>query len=324
MLVQAVALFVAFQLGWLTIAWLFTLTLFEGCLQAAFQPVRLALIPALVRRADLVAAAAFTAVTFNVARFVGPAIAGVVFLCSSPAWAILFNGFSYLFIIIAWWFIKLPPDSHSKPLVYGGLWADMRDGWRYIAQEPALAVMFGMLTLLTLFARPLIYILSAFVGTVYHGGPETLALFTSAVGVGAVFAALKLSLQGKTRGLVRAILLKSLLTLVSMVGFVLSTNETQATALMMVFDYSFTVCATGSQKLAQNSIDDVMRGRVLRLRVAAIRAPPALGVLLLGWLASYYGLQWPFIGAAVICLVGLWKLASGRRVMREFFEKEKE
>jgi MFS family permease len=322
MLAQAVVLFVAFQLGWLTIGWLFGLTLLEGCLQAAFQPVRLALIPALVRRADLVAAAAFTAVTFNVARFVGPAIAGVVFLWSSPAWAILFNGFSYLFIIIAWRFIKLPPESHSKPLVSGGLWVDMRDGWRYITQEPALAVMFGMLTLLALFARPLTYMLAAFVGTVYHGGPETLALFTSAVGVGAVFAALKLSMQGKTRGLVRAILLNSLLTLVSMIGFVFSTNETVAAALMVMFGYTVTICAVGSQTLVQNSIDDAMRGRVLSLWVAATRGPPALGVLLLGWLASRYGLQWPFIGASVICLIGLWRLAAGRRVMREYFEND--
>lgn len=322
MLAQAVVLFIAFQLGWLTMGWLFSLTLLEGSLQAAHQPVRLALIPSLVRRSDLVAAAAFTAVTFNVARFLGPAIAGVVIAWSSPAWAILFNGFSYLFIISAWWFIELPPDSGSKPLASEGMWGDMREGWRYIAREPALALMFGVLMLLALFARPLTYMLSAFAGGVYLGGAETLALFTSAVGVGALFAGLKLSIQGKTHGLVRAILWNSLLTLLSMLGFAMSTNETLATILLVVFGYTVTICAVASQTLVQNSIDDAMRGRVLSLWVAATRGPPALGVLVLGWLASYYGLQWPFIGAAVICLAGLLRLAAGRRVMREFFEKD--
>lgn len=320
MLAQAVGLFIAFQLGWLTIGLLFALTLLEGSLQAAYQPVRLALIPSLVRRADLVAAAAFTAVTFNVARFLGPAIAGVVIAWSSAAWAILFNGFSYLFIIVAWWFIDLPAEPDSKRAASNGMWTDMRDGWRYIAHEPALAAMFAMLMLLALFARPLTYMLSAFVGAVYAGGPDTLALFTSAVGAGAVIAGLKLSLQGRTRGLVREILLNSLLTLVSMLGFALTTDVTLAAALLVVFGYSVTICAVGSQTMVQNSIDDAMRGRVLSLWVAATRGPPALGVLVLGWLASYYGLQWPFIAASLVCLVGLWHLSSQRRVMRRYFE----
>ena len=101
-----------------------------------------------------------------------------------------------------------------------------------------------------------------------------------------------------------------------------STNETVAAALMVMFGYTVTICAEGSQTLVQNSIDDAMRGRVLSLWVAATRGPPALGVLLLGWLASRYGLQWPFIGASVICLIGLWRLAAGRRVMREYFEND--
>ncbi len=320
MLAQAVGLFIAFELGWLTIGWLFALTLIEGSLQAAYQPVRLALIPSLVRRADLVAAAAFTAVTFNVARFLGPAIAGVVIAWSSAAWAILFNGISYLFIILAWWFIDLPTEPEYKRKADSGMWTDMRDGWRYIAHEPALAAMFAILMLLALFARPLTYMLSAFVGAIYAGGPDTLALFTSAVGGGAVFAGLKLSLQGRTRGLVREILLNSLLTLVSMLGFALTTDATLAAVLLVVFGYSVTICAVGSQTMVQNSIDDAMRGRVLSLWVAATRGPPALGVLVLGWLASYYGLQWPFIAASLFCLAGLWRLSARRRVMRAYFE----
>ena len=320
MLAQAVLLFAMLQLGWVSIGWLFALTLLEGSLQAAYQPVRLSLIPNLVAKSDLVAAAAFTAVIFNVARFLGPAIAGVVIVWSSPAWAILFNGFSYLFIIAAWWFVDMETSTQEQAAP-STITEALVDGYRYVLREPALALMFALLMLLALFARPLTYMLSAFVGAVYHGGPQTLAMFTSAVGAGAVLAGLKLSMQGKTHGLVRAILWNSLWTLLSLMAFALTTNELWATLMTFVFGYSVTISAVAGQTLVQNSIDDAKRGRVLSLWVAATRGPPALGVLVLGYLGSRYGLQWPFVGSALLCLVGLLWLARGRRIMRSHFEK---
>ena len=320
MLAQAVLLFAMLQLGWVSIGWLFALTLLEGSLQAAYQPVRLSSIPDLVAKTDLVAAAAFTAVIFNVARFLGPAIAGVVIVWSSPAWAILFNGFSYLFIIAAWWFVDMETSTQEQAAP-STLAEALVDGYRYVLREPALALMFALLMLLALFARPLTYMLSAFVGAVYHGGPQTLAMFTSAVGAGAVLAGLKLSMQGKTHGLVRAILWNSLWTLLSLMAFALTTNELWATLFTFVFGYSVTTSAVAGQTLVQNSIEDAKRGRVLSLWVAATRGPPALGVLVLGYLGSRYGLQWPFVGSALLCLLGLLWLARGRRIMRNFFEK---
>lgn len=319
MFLQALTLFLFLLLGMLDIKLLFALTLLEGCIQAAYQPVRLSLIPNLVRKQDLMAAAAFTAVTFNVARFIGPAIAGVVIVLSSPAWAILFNAISYLLIIVAWKFIVLParpPSSMAKPSMF----KDMQAGWFYICTRPALLAMFVLLTVIALFARPLTYMLSAFVGAVFHGGAYTLALFTSAVGVGAVLAGLKLSMDGKAHGLVREILFNTLLTIICLVWFASTDNELLATLLIFGFGYAVTVCSVGSQTLVQNSIDDEMRGRVLSLWVAFTRGAPALGVLVIGWFASTYGLMWPNIIAGLLCLAGALPLLKQRRQMRAYFE----
>ena len=319
-LLQAALLFAALEMHWLTMPWLFALTLLEGSLQAAYQPVRLALIPNLVQKADLLAAAAFTAVTFNVARFLGPAIGGAVILWWSPAWAILFNGFSYLSIIAAWCYIAVPKAEPSSNPASGHLWHDLGEGCRYILHEPALRLMFGILLLLALFTRPLTYLLSAFVGAIYGGGPAVLALFTSAVGAGAVCAGLKLTMQARARGLVREILLNSLVTLVSILAFALCTTASWAAVFLFVFGYAVTICTVAAQTLVQSSTEDSMRGRVLSIWVAATRGPPAVGVLLLGWLGAHYGLVWPLIAAVALCLVGLLLLAKGRRLMRQHFE----
>jgi MFS family permease len=164
--------------------------------------------------------------------------------------------------------------------------------------------------------------LSAFVGAIYEAGPETLALFTSAVGAGAVFSGLKLSMDGGTKGLVRNILFNALFSLLSMIGFVLTENAVVASLLIFVFGYTITICTVAGQTLVQNSVDDHMRGRVLSLWVAFTRGAPALGVLILGWLAARWGLQWPFALAGALCLAGLIALARLRRQMRGFFESE--
>jgi len=318
MMFQALLLFFLAWFDMLTIGLLFTLALAEGVIQAAYQPIRLSIIPNLVKKADLVAAAAFTAVAFNVARFAGPAVAGVVIELFSPAMAILFNGLSYMLIVIAWFFIKLPPRAGN--LEKGTFASDITDGFRYVVNKRGLFYMFVLLTVVSFFIRPVAFMLSAFVGAVYEAGPLTLALFTSAMGVGAVLAGLKISMDGQTRGLVNEILVMTLVAIISLTGFAVITVEWIAAVLMLVFGYAVTIGSVAGQTLVQNSIDDDMRGRVLSLWAAFTRGAPAVGVLIIGWFSNLYGLMWPNVIAAAFCFIGLVMMVSRRRVMRGYFE----
>jgi len=296
---------------------LFGLALVEGVIQAAYQPIRLSIIPNLVRKKDLVAAAAFTAVAFNVARFAGPAVAGIVIEVFSPAMAILFNALSYMLIVAAWFFIRLPArekQPNNKTFI-----ADIRDGFHYVIGKRALFYMFVLLTVVSFFIRPVAFMLSAFVGAVYESGPITLALFTSAMGIGAVLAGLKISMNGQTRGLVSEILLMTLIAIVALVGFAVINMEWLAAGLMFVFGYAVTIGSVAGQTLVQNSIDDEMRGRVLSLWAAFTRGAPALGVLIIGWVANMVGLMWPNVIAALCCFIGLVVMTRKRKEMRQFF-----
>jgi len=318
MMLQAFLLFFLAWFDLLSIGLLFSLALAEGIIQAAYQPIRLAIIPNLVKKEDLVAAAAFTAVAFNVARFAGPAIAGIVIELASPAMAILFNAVSYLLIVIAWNFIQLPP--RTRPAESKSFLADIRDGFNYVADNRALLSMFILLTVISLFARPVAFMLSAFVGAVYEAGPGTLALFTSAMGVGAVLAGLRLSMDGKTRGLVREILWMTLVAIIALAGFATINHVWSAALLIFLFGYTITIGSVASQTLVQNSIDDAMRGRVLSLWAAFTRGAPAIGVLIIGWFANHFGLMWPNVIAALCCFASLLLLSTRRREMRAFFE----
>ena len=318
MMLQAFLLFFLAWFDMLTIGVLFSLALAEGVIQAAYQPIRLAIIPNLVRKEDLVAAAAFTAVAFNVARFAGPAFAGIVIEWFSPAIAILFNALSYLLIVVAWNFINLPPKESSSEI--GSFSSDISAGFHYVVSKQALLYMFVLLTVVSFFIRPVAFMLSAFVGAVYESGPLTLALFTSAMGVGAVLAGLKISMDGHTRGLVNEILIMTLIAIITLTFFAVISVEWFAAVMMLVFGYAITIGSVAGQTLVQNSIDDDMRGRVLSLWAAFTRGAPAVGVLIIGWLSNRYGLMWPNVIAAVCCFIGLLMMVNRRREMRKFFE----
>lgn len=149
-----------------------------------------------------------------------------------------------------------------------------------------------------------------------------MALFTSAMGVGAILAGLKLSMQGITRGLISLMLASTMITIISLIGFASIQNVWFATLLIFILGYAITSCTVASQTMIQNSIDDHVRGRVMSLWVAAARGGPAFGVLLIGWVADYTGLMWPNLFAALICFGGLLLVYVRRRAMVDYFEGE--
>ena len=318
MMLQSFILFALVSAGLMNVELLFIFALLDGILQAAHQPVRLSIIPNLVKKKDLIAASSFTAVVFNVARFVGPAIAGVVISLYGAGVAILSNGISYLFILLAWQYIKIPKRERvqAKQSIIGGI----KEGFVYIRSIPALSTMFMLQTIIGFCLRPLGFMLAAFVGGVYDKGAGLLAVFSSAMGLGAIVAGLKIAMSGTTDGLVRSMLVHTVIAIIMIVCFSSTSSTWLATVFIFIMGFSITLSTISSQTMIQNSIDDHVRGRVLSLWAALARGGPAFGVLIIGWLADYYGLMWPNITAAILCFIGLLFLVSKQRVMRKFFE----
>jgi len=80
-LVQATALFALTASGHMNVALLVALTAFQGVVVAFNQPARLALVPSLVAETDLASAVAINSIVFNLARFIGPMLAGLAIVC---------------------------------------------------------------------------------------------------------------------------------------------------------------------------------------------------------------------------------------------------
>ena len=307
MLVQALVLFTLSVLGSINIWLLFALVLFNGVVAAIYHPVRLSVVPSLVKPEDLMAAVSLTAVTFNLARFAGPALAGVVIAFYGFAATFLAVALAYTIMLFAAFLIDIP----SRPWLAGqqtcSVWSELRDGVEYAVSNRAIAYVLAIQAVLALCVRPLGELLPAFVGAIFSEGPGMLAVMTSAMGVGAVMAGLRLLLWEVSRGLANIIILSTALSAVAVILFSLTPIIWLAVVIIFFVAYWVAVCGIASQTLIQSCVDETKRGRVISLWAAIYRGVPGIGALLIGALAGVFGLIWPSILAATLCaIVAAW------------------
>ena len=176
---QAVAVASFYAAGWMTIELLLALTVFHGLAHAIHAAARLALLPNLVPKDLLPQAIAVNAICFNIARFIGPAIAGVVITAwgLTPAFAI--NAMTYVIFSALLLRVRVKPDKPRTDK--GSLYAELVAGCRYATSHVGIGPML-FLTLVTSFTiRAMPDLLPAFAGQVFERGVDGLAWLTSSM-----------------------------------------------------------------------------------------------------------------------------------------------
>src|SRR4029078_515811 len=128
--VEATVLYALTATGHINIAMLVALTTIHGIVVAFNQPARLALGASPVAQADVGPAVAINSVIFNLARFIGPIIAGFAIVWSGVAAAFGANALSYVVFLVALARVRLAPGEVRAAPAHSFV-ADIRDGIRY-------------------------------------------------------------------------------------------------------------------------------------------------------------------------------------------------
>jgi len=278
---------------------LVVLSTMQGILDGAHMPVRMALVPNLVDRAQLQSALATNSISFNLSRFVGPALAGVLIATLGVASAFAFNAVSYVAILVALLMVRLQPTAAREDR-RGDVLAELVDGVRYVLRRPELRLLLLLIAISAVLGRGPLELLPAFADDVFDRGSSGLAILTSAVGAGAIVAGLMLA-RG-TGWLTFEVVAASLFLggqLLLALG--LSDNFWVSAAIIVALGLTLSFCGVGTQILLQSMIDDSVRGRVSSLWGLVAFGGIAIGGLLIGTLASLYGLQSVTIGTGVFC-----------------------
>ncbi len=262
-----------------------TLSFVVGLAQSFGAPAYAALVPTLVDRQDLPNAVALNSIQFNLARVIGPVLAGIAFYKLGAAWCFGLNGLSFFAPVVALLLLKrggtttLPaPESVLQSL---------RTGLRAVSGGGPLKGLVGLAFFGSFCSLPLITFLPVFAKDVFHRDAKGYSILLAVFGVGAVCGAVGVAGMGHVRrkGILAVAMQMIFGTL--MAGFALSRTPVISYVLLFLAGSCLMVIFAMFMTLVQENVADNMRGRVVSVYSLAFRGAMPLGNLAAGLASSF-------------------------------------
>ncbi|EIM25403.1 MFS transporter [Microvirga lotononidis] len=301
LMVHAGLLTIFSALGLLSPWLILLLALIAGVVTAFNQPFRMALLPGLVARENLISAVAVNSIVFNIARFIGPAIAGLVIAKGSLTLAFVINFGT--FAVFSWTLARIrlvSPDQ--SPSTSRSLLTSVVEGWRYAVAHTGLGVMLLMLTVVSLCVRPILELLPSY-AAMFGSDATGFALMTSVLGLGSLVGATWLSRQADPRAMATMALSNGVLMGAALLVAALAHHKWLGLLALFILGFGMVVSGIANQTVIQLAVPDHLRGRLLALHSMIFRGGPALGALAIGVLSDLTGPRGPLAVGAALTLV---------------------
>lgn len=287
-MIQALILAVLTLTGTIAVWHLIVLGIFLGCINAIDIPARQSFIVEMVeRKENLGNAIALNSLMFNAARLVGPSIAGIIIALAGEGICFLINGLSFLAILASLCAMKIKVkkrDQGSYDMI-----KDLKEGFAYTFGFPPIKFILLLLAVISLMGSSYMVLMPVFAKDVLKGGPGTLGILMSSVGVGALVATLYLASRKSVVGLSPLIPLCSGIFSVGLIFFSFSHSLIISMLLLAISGFGFMTNTAVSNTILQTIVDDDKRGRVMSFYAMAFMGMAPIGSLLAGSLASKIG-----------------------------------
>jgi MFS family permease len=292
--------------GYLTIELIIGISIIHGILEAMSTPPRIAIVHALVKKDELSAAIALNSAMFNVSRVLGPAIGGILLLWTDPGTVIALATTTFIQFYFVMTFLKVE-EAGGDGKISWELIEDMKEGVVYAWRHSGIRFLMLMLSAVGLLIRPIMELAPGFAAVVFGRGPDGYAMLLSSIGGGALVASLWMARRGRTEGLTPLVVSSLIVQGVTVMLFAFSGNIFVGSAFLVGMGFFLMIGSIGSQTLIQNTVASAMRARAMSLFILIAWGLPAVGALVMGWVASFAGLQpTTAAGAALMLLIWLW------------------
>ena len=298
------------------------LSVMQGLINAFDMPGRQAFLVQMVEdKQDLGNAIALNSSMVNMARLVGPALAGIVIGSVGEGYCFLIDGLSYLAVIASLLMmrVKVAPLKRAATSMV----QQLKEGWTYVRGFAPIRTILLLFALISLMGMPFMVLMPIFAAQVLHGGPHTLGFLLGASGVGALISAVSLALRKTVRGLTTMIQISAAVFGAGLIGFGLSRIFLLSMFLMLIVGFGMMQGLAASNTVIQTLVPEDMRGRVMSYYTMAFVGMAPFGSLLAGTLAHHLGAPHAVMITGAFCLAGsAWfttQLKSIRQVMRPIY-----
>jgi MFS family permease len=306
----------------ITVHEIIALSAFQGLINAFDMPGRQAFLVQMVEeKQDLGNAIALNSSMVNMARLIGPALAGIIIAAAGEGYCFAIDGFSYIAVVVSVLMLSLQSTSARRAIA--PMFEQLKEGWSYVTGFRPIHTILTLFALLSLMGMPFVVLMPIFASEVLHGGPHTLGFLMGASGVGALVSAISLAFRKTVRGLTTMIQVSAAIFGAGLVLFGMSHNLLLSLVLMAVVGFGMMQGMASSNTVIQTLVPEDKRGRVMSYYTMSFVGMAPFGSLLAGSLAHRFGAPHAIMITGSCCLAGaIWfttRLKSIRKIMRPIY-----
>jgi MFS family permease len=322
-MIQSLALAVLTLTHRITIPEILWLSAFQGAINAFDMPGRQSFLVHMVDdKADLSNAIAMNSSMVNMARLIGPSLAGVVIAATSEGYCFLIDGISYIAVLISLFKMRVSTSNRGRRAASSTL-TELRAGWDYVSGSKPLRAILLLFALVSLMGMPYTVLMPIFASQVLKGGPHTLGFLMGAMGLGALISAVSLTLRKTVRGLLKMIPISAGIFGAGLICLGLSHILWLSLLLMLFTGFGMLQGMAVSNTIIQTITSEDMRGRVMSYYTIAFVGMAPFGSLLAGYLAHLIGAPRTVMFTGAFVLMGgilFWLKRQGvRNAMRPIY-----
>ncbi|MBW3552282.1 MAG: MFS transporter [Gemmatimonadetes bacterium] len=249
---------------------------------------------------DLGNAIALNSSAFNIARLIGPAVAGALIATVGEGWVFALNGLTYFSMLAALLLMRIAPAEPVERT--DGVLRNLREGVAFAWNFPAVRAVLLLIMTSSFFAVPFVILMPIFATEVLGGGAGTLGILMTAQGIGALAGALFLAAREKATGLGPLIGSAAFAFGAGLIGFGASGWLWVSIPLLALAGFGLMVQSAASNTFLQTIAGDALRGRIMSLYTMAFIGTLPLGSLYAGWAADLIGAQTTVVVGGVIAV----------------------
>ncbi len=288
------------------VAGLFVVAAVGGIILAFDNPLRRSFVTEMVPKEDIPNAVILYSTIVNVARVVGPALAGLLVITLGYGWSLIIDAVTYL-VVLYCLFIMRPSElfrQPRKPRVNG----EVRAGLRYVGSMPVLWITFAMLAAIGILAYNFNVTLPLLVIHGLHSTQGAFTLLYSVYGAGALVGALIVAHQNLVG--MRNITYGAVALGITMIALAFAPGVAVAAPIIFLMGVASILYMTATTTMVQVKAKPEMHGRVLALQTVLLVGTAPIGGPLLGGLADVTGARVPILLGGLACvtaaLFGYW------------------
>ncbi len=290
-----------------------------GVTNAVDMPTRQAFTVEMVGREDVANAIALNSAVFNGARILGPAIAGLTigFFGGDVAIAFLLNGISFLAVIAAYLAMRDGELQHPpilpRPQSVAEVRSSLAEGLRYVRRTDLVLLATVTVGLVSTFGMNFGVTIPALAQEVLHTDATGFGFLMTASGIGSLIAALAIAFSGRSRPVI--IPLGTLMLGIALSAAAIIQVYSLALVAMLFVGMGAIAMAATANTTVQLAVPNELRGRVISVYTTVFVGSAPAGGLLMGWLASAFGVESSLAVGGVACIAtGVLVLTWLRRI----------